>query len=343
MSEGYKNLEKQLRILRIAYLSYGIPLTILSILGIIMVYLTINFNYFMQPIPILLIWSAILIAIYLVSGILMILTYFGLKSGIKITRLLGVIGCSMPILSLVIMSFMTGGYHFEIAHLLIWIPSMSILLSTLYFWGKIPSNNNLKISKKTKKIISVTLIAILISGILLYLVPNIQKSMALDSLDYVNYYYGWGFNPPENWVGGTVNQGGDSPSAYARFHPPGDNVSNDVWLDIYGGPIGKSPNLEKLAQERLNDIQKYLLNNTKNFSLISYGKRLINGMEAYEIVYYWESVSENNSNVTKNKQKEIYVAKGETLVCVVFYVYHSEYYDLYDSVVEKSLSSFTIS
>ncbi|RLF26154.1 MAG: hypothetical protein DRN01_05310, partial [Thermoplasmata archaeon] len=82
-------------------------------------------------------------------------------------------------------------------------------------------------------------------------------------------------------------------------------------------------------------------NNTKNFSLISHGSRSVNSMDAYEIVFYWESISENDSNMTKIKQKEIFIAKGETLV-YVYYISPLEYYDLYDSAVEKSISSLII-
>jgi len=342
MNQAYKKLDRHIRILRIAYLSYGLPLTILSLLAIVMFYIYIDSTYIYQPVPSLLIWSAIIYATYFISGILMILTYFGLKFEIKNIKLIGIIVCIIPALTIFIYSITTGAYYFDISYLLILIPSFSILLFTLYLWGEIPNNKNIKISKRTKKIISVILIVIFISGILIYFIPNIQKSMALDSLEYSNYYYGWGFNPPDGWSGGTVSQGGNLPSAHATFYPSGHNTS-EVSLDIYGCSIGESPNLENIAKDRLDSFEdiswhKY----TSNFSLISHGSRTINGMDAYEIIYYWESIPEKDTNITKIKQKDIFIKKGETLVCV-YYISLSDYYDLFDSVVEKSLKLFAIS
>lgn len=73
---------------------------------------------------------------FLVSGILLILTYFGFKSAKRYARFTGVIGC----IPLIILPILSGGiFQFNYYHVVFFIPSILILLLTLLFWNDIPN------------------------------------------------------------------------------------------------------------------------------------------------------------------------------------------------------------
>jgi hypothetical protein len=344
-------LERRLKILRGAYLIHGIILLLLGSWFSIsffpefykfLLYKLNNFYYMGSEDTMF--FFFILSILLLSTGILFILTYYGLKSVKKYARFTGIIGCCLfifywlfafPIYFLI---YYNGMFVFDVRNnpaallvILFVLPSFVLLLSTIRLWKKIPSNNPITLTKKTKKGIAILFVGIIVIGTLSYVVPQAQKYVVLSPLKYANYQYGWGVNPPEGWQ--VIKD-----PIIGEFRPPlKDNVSKNVILSILGIPLDKPITIDDLVRSRLVEITWYV-NNSANFSLISQNNRTVNGWNAYEFVYIYDYSRENH---TKMKDKKIFIV-GNNHEFVVTFESPLFFYDTYESAVEQSINSLKI-
>lgn len=186
---------------------------------------------------------------------------------------------------------------------------------------------------KKQLIIVGIIVVIVLVAVLFIVIPDVQKNFTLSSLKYFDYENGWGFNPPDNW---------QIDDTYYLFLSPSveDNMSDKVLLGISMDTT--SSDINEIGQKQLEEFNKdFWSNKTANFSLISHGKKLINNMDSYEVVYSFEPIYENNTIGEELKIKTIVVLKGNKALHIV-YQSLSIYYDKYESDIDQSLSSLII-
>ena len=174
------------------------------------------------------------------------------------------------------------------------------------------------------KIIVVGMMLVLVA---IYLGGCIQQQDPLKGLGYVNKQYGFGLNPPEGWTTDENDQFG----AVVRFDSPIEN-SSAVNLGIT-----KSYTLN--ASETLNIVVEQLLAQypvvITNFTLVSNSARTVNGMNAHEIIYTFVQ------GIYALKGRQVIIEKNKK-VFFLTYTALPDRYDIYNSVVEQSINSFTI-
>ena len=332
--------ERYLKILRLSCIVYGSFLLIFETVTYIDKYIWMKSHPYLSDDFLIMMNNLSLFLIY-IPGILLILTYFGLKYGMKFARFTGIIGSGI----LIILSKYTWSHiylfslFFWIPFLLFVIPPVWIFISILYLWGKIPSHNKFQLTQKTKRTITVVILGIVVTIVLFVAIPEIQKHYMLDPLKYADYKNGWGFNPPDGW------------EVDDRFYPtivasPTGNDSSYVELYIEVGIITSSSDIDKIideiAQSEMESFKnEWWLNTTANFSLISYGKKTINGMDSFEIIFSYRDIYENGTIGPEKTYRRIFLLKGSR-VLLLDYVGLSDYYNKYESVVNQSINSFTI-
>ena len=336
--------EKYLKILRLSCIVYGSFLLIFITAVCIINYIMIREQSPPQY-ESLIIYTAILFALISIPAILLILTYFGLRYEMKYARFTGIIGSGILIIWLMstwsplCLSSSFFLISFLISFLLFVIPSLWILISILYLWEKIPSHNKFQLTQKTKRMTTMVVLGIVVTIVLFVAIPEIQKHYMLDPLKYADYKNGWGFNPPDGW------EVDDRVHSFVVTSPPG-NDSDYVGLYIEVGIITSSSDIDKIideiAQSEMESFKnEWWLNTTANFSLISYGKKTINGMDSFEIIFSYRDIYENGTIGPERTDKRIFLLKGSR-VLLLNYVGLSNYYNKYESVVNQSINSFTI-
>ncbi|MCK4366248.1 MAG: hypothetical protein KAW45_09355 [Thermoplasmatales archaeon] len=317
-------------------LIYGIILLIFSILGIFGVYFSITTMGFF-PHSDILVSQLILIISCIISGSLLIITHYGITKLKIYARFTGISGCLLILVILITELIIWRAFTFDsllTAMIIVILPSVILIVLITVFWNKIPSYNKIQVTQKIKKIIAVMVFGIILVVVLFIVIPDIQKHFALDSLKYADYESGWGFNPPEEWQI-------ENDSYWAFFSPPSkDNVSEDVFLSIFVGST--SSDIDEIGQNQLEDFEtEFWINQTVNFSLISHGKKLINGMDSYEFVFTFEPMYKNVIIGPEMKINRIFVIKNNKVLSVD-YQSPSIYYDKYESDIIQSLNSITI-
>lgn len=329
------DFKKFFRVIRFFPLIYGIFLLFIVLIGIFAVFLR-PVNNFFTPFDIM-ISQTILILALLFSGLLLIITFYGISHSKIYAKITGLIGAVIILLGTIIsLIIVNGGTLTTEVFLMVILPSISLILLFSVFWKKIPSENKIQVTSKTKKITAFLVIGIVVISFLIIVIPNTQKHFALDSLEYADYEEGWGFNPPEGW---NIDDKYYPPSL--SIYPPLEvNLSDEVFLSVSIGTI--SSDIEEIGQKQLEGFQSdSWINNTKNHSIISNGKKTINDMDSYEIVFSYEPIYENGTVGQENKIKQNIVVKGSKAI-VVRYSCISKYYGIYESDVDKSLNSVII-
>ena len=153
------------------------------------------------------------------------------------------------------------------------------------------------------------------------------------NLDYENIEYGIGFNPPENWT---------------IFSSPDTDYTSIITYDYNQEAIlaiSKPTGIEEgksfyEAMDSEMDGYHILL---YNFSLIYSNEIIINGMNAYEIVFTYEQNVTVDSTIyyVIVQEKHVFIEKGG-IVYLLGYSATPENYDLYIGVVNQSIQTFTI-
>ena len=328
---------KVFRYIRFHSLIYGIILLVFGCIGFYFIYFSITNSdnpYFIN----ILIFQLIFIIPFIVAGLLLIVTYFGLSRSKIYAKITGILGCGSILIPLIITlpsAYISSEYFWPsiIVMLILYVPSVVLIVLIAVFWGKIPSYNKIQVTKKAKKVIAGITVVVVLVAVLFIVIPDIQKHLALDSLKYADYENGWGFNPPADWQ--------IDDKYYPIFTPPvEDNMSDQVYLFILVGTT--SSNIDKIAQQQLEEFQgeSSWINHTVNFSIISHGKKRINGMDSSEVVFSFKSLYDNTVG-PEITIKRIMVLKGNKVLSIN-YQSLSIYYDKYESDIDQSLSSLTI-
>lgn len=322
---------KILKCLKYYCLIYGIILLFFSCFGLFAIFFQYTNNFF--PTFYIFVSLSILIITLLISGSLLVLTYHGLSNSKIYTKITGLSGGSILILgSILSLLIVKARLTIDILIIVI-IPSIVIILLFAVFWKKIPAFNEIQVTKKTKKIVAIIVIISLVTSALIIVIPNIQKHLALNSLDYVDYENGWGFNPPENWQIDNAYDG-------VFLWPIDENMSDKNPLGIFYGTT--SSNIDEIGQKQLENFENdFWINKTENFSFVSYGKKTTNGMDSYEVVYSFKPIYENGTVGPEMKIKTIVIVKGNkaiyaTYQCLLIY------YGKYEYGINQSLSSLVI-
>lgn len=145
-----------------------------------------------------------------------------------------------------------------------------------------------------------------------------------DNTRYINMMYGFDIIPPVGWI---INENTVDP---VKFFCPDQNVYQ-INLAIKA-PITSNDTLTNIGEQL---IQSYSEKIFKNFSLISNSQRVINGLDAYELVYSQGM----QPNMLQHKQV---LFKKDNRVFSVTYISLVDTYDTYISVVDQSINSFRI-
>ena len=151
----------------------------------------------------------LIVALYgplcLSSGFLCIATYYGLRKRLRFARFTGIVGC-LALLGVFVIdslnSLSNTIYYFNLAStvtmILILLVPVLLLLYTVLMWNGIQGDTRLQ--PRTKKIVAVVIIAVVVPAVLIVVIPEVNKKLALGSLKYTDYELGFGFNPPEGWT-----------------------------------------------------------------------------------------------------------------------------------------------
>lgn len=150
---------------------------------------------------------------------------------------------------------------------------------------------------------------------------------ALSGLEYSNTQYGFGLNPPQDWI---IDEN-DPYGAIVRFSGPTEDEFT-VNLGINGpSTLNEGETLNSSFQE----IIASYTNMFTNFFLISSRDRTVNGMNGYEIVYTF------TQGIFQAKSKQVGVEK-DGYAFVLTFVALVDNYDEYNSIIEQSINSFMI-
>ena len=179
--------------------------------------------------------------------------------------------------------------------------------------------------KKNFIIIGMTLVLITI-GISGCLEDKSSTTNALSGLKYSNTQYGFGLNPPEGWTIDENDQFGP-----VRFYGP---IIDDTTVNI-----GISEPSYLATGESLNSVVitlvEYYSSYFTNFSEISNNSRIVNGMNAHDLVYTF------TQGVYELKQMQVLVEKSKKSFGITFTASVSSFDD-YISAFEQSIATFTI-
>ena len=149
----------------------------------------------------------------------------------------------------------------------------------------------------------------------------------LSNFGWSNSEYGLGLDPPDGW---TVEDP-DSAGKLVRFHGP---TINQFAINIslaFPTSLGSSGTLNGTFKQMITLYENVF----NNFLLISEQERIVNDMNAYEIVYNYTSAGINI------KQKQVGVEKDESMYLFTFSATDSTY-DEYVTEFENSLITFTV-
>ena len=186
---------------------------------------------------------------------------------------------------------------------------------------------------KTKKVILGIIVIIIISIALIIMTPNLQTNSLLDSLNYVDYDNGWGFNPPEDWQTDNASNG-------VFLWPIEESMSDKVLLKILIGTT--SSDINEIGQKQLDEFENdFWVNSTENFSIISHGKKTINDIDSYEVVYSYEPIYENGTIGPETKIKTNMLIKNNKAIQFTYQSLTS-YYGKYESDINQSLNTLII-
>lgn len=333
MTFNHITLENKLKGLRLFYFAFGIPVIIYGFLTLLLVVLMSNDPYL--PFS-LWFYEGLLWGIgYFSAGILFFITYYGLKTRKRFSKITGLIGCTMLIIITVLIPLLRTASLFRLDIASFLIVSILLIVLTLTMWKDISNDEHIKISRKMRKVITICVVVILAISVSWVVIPQIYKNILLGSVEYVNYEYGFGLNPPDGW------EVEDSFQSFTFSHLLEDNSSEEAILDGILAPstTGKQASLNPIVESLLESYESYLPNNTANFSLVSHGEKTVNGMDAYEFIYVYEKPYENSS--LEIKQKEIWVVSGSK-TCKITYTCPLEYYDLYIAIVDQSVNTLVM-
>lgn len=178
-----------------------------------------------------------------------------------------------------------------------------------------------------KKIIATTIVILLFVGISIGCTENKKSDEEkTSSLNYTNSQYNIGLNKPEGW---TIKE--NDQSFIVLFNGPTENqfTINIGISEPYAFSIGE--NLDFIIEQ----IYYYYPEIFTNLTFLSNSSRIINGMDAYEIV-----ISHNMSNISV-KQKQVLIENNGILYYIT-YTGLINTYDKYISVAEECINSFTI-
>lgn len=192
--------------------------------------------------------------------------------------------------------------------------------------------------KKKLALVSIVVIVIVASVILIPYVQRYYALRLLDPLKYKNYEMGIGLNPPQGWAvqeDFKIEPFSGRKAGFIRLYSSqneNDTYNASFYIYLAGPLLG-----EKVAENNYHQSLSLLINSTdKNYTLVSYGKRTINGMEAYEIIE-----ETNYTNESKQKIQVIFLESKDIYV-EISYSGSYELFDIYKSSVEESLDTLTI-
>jgi len=145
-----------------------------------------------------------------------------------------------------------------------------------------------------------------------------------DNSHYINQMYGFDIIPPAGWI---INENTLDP---VKFFCPDQNVYQ-INLAVKE-PITSNDTVTNIGEQLIQSYSERLF---KNFSLISKSQRIINGLDAYELVYSQGM----EPNMLQHKQV---LFKKDNRVFSVTYISLVDTYDTYISVVDQSINTFHI-
>ena len=150
----------------------------------------------------------------------------------------------------------------------------------------------------------------------------------LAGLEYINEDYGFGLNPPDGWV---MNE--TSADNYIVKFNTSDENNFPVALIIIISDYGDGDTLESHAEWEIDIFE----NASEEFTLLSNNNRVINNINAYEIVYTDKVVLFGYTI----KTKEVLVDLDNYVLTLAFYA-SSDSYDAYLSDFEDAVNTFAI-
>lgn len=176
-----------------------------------------------------------------------------------------------------------------------------------------------------KKIIAATIVILLFVGISIGCTENKKSDQGESSnLNYNNNQYNFGLNKPEGW---TIKE--NEQSFVVLFNGP---TTDAVNIGIsQPAPLSTGETLNSVVQQVLSYYSTVLT----NLTIISNNTRVINGMDAHELV-----ISNNMSNIFV-KQKQVFI-ENNGIVYTITYTALLNTYDKYISVADECVNSFTI-
>lgn len=184
----------------------------------------------------------------------------------------------------------------------------------------------------------------LIAGILLVLLiagfEGCLKRDTTDDFGYLNKSSGFGLNPPKNW---TALEMDPTTNIAVQFIGPLQSDNTHVILRISTPLMLPSEvNLTTYADQMITQMEEQLSVDPRvNFTLISRNERTVNGLSAYEMVSTTFFNDTTSGIYTKQERKIVLIEKNRKTF-ILTYLTSPDYYDMYLSVFEESLKSFTI-
>ena len=169
-------IENKLKGLRIFYFAFGIPVIVFGFLALLLVVLMYD-QYFPRWDYLRLLWGIG----YFSAGILFFATYYGLKTRKIFTKFTGLIGCTILIIITMLMTILSPNTLSILFYSLFIIVSILLMVSTLYMWDDIPSEEHLRLSQK-KKMILVALVCIVATFAVTYNWVNSYKDQEMKDL-----------------------------------------------------------------------------------------------------------------------------------------------------------------
>ena len=155
------------------------------------------------------------------------------------------------------------------------------------------------------------------------------QNEALRDLEYINNEHGFGLNPPENW---DIKEPFSTSIVSFRGPTEGDYTTN-ICIYVCSAETGET--LNSTMQGIVEQVE-----DTSALILVSYELRDVNGIDGCEVVYILSNVS-MDEKIISIKEKIVCVMKNGQLFSIKYDASVNSY-DTYLSVVEESISSFTI-
>lgn len=189
-----------------------------------------------------------------------------------------------------------------------------------------------------KQIIAIVVITLSSIFIFCYIFPIYDSSDKLEGLSYINYGYGFGFNPPEGWnlteniTTAEYIQG----TTYDRLtitisQKNETDKHSDVYFQIfiYKPEVRQGYFLDTIIQNKLEELEEH----GEVLTIESNNTRVNKDFNSYEIVWFVGSLNVKRKYVCNEKNGR------------VIYFYYSaplELFEKYEEVFEESLSSLEI-